>query len=142
MKGKILDSVYNPGYDSWVLKQTKYGRFSGYTKLHPADEDIDNSYDGCRIAEFRADLQAYKEKAKRMRERAKGARIVWHAIIDYIDNDEADIITKEVEMLEKQADAAREYYENMKAYEPMFINSLLKKRRETREMIDKRNAGN
>ena len=64
MKGRILESEYNPGYNSWILKQTKYGTFSGEVFLQEEDEDIDNSFDGCRIAEFDANLKAYKEKAK------------------------------------------------------------------------------
>lgn len=138
MRGKIIDSNYNPGFDSWVLKQTKYGIFDGYAELHKDDADIDNSYDGCRIAEFRADLQAYHEKAKWLRQRAVGARIVCNRLYKTLDNEHYKILIDEVEMLEKQAQDAREYYERMKAYEPMFIKNLLKKRRETREMIDKR----
>lgn len=138
MRGKIIDSIYNPGYNSWVLKQTKYGIFSGEAYLSEADDDIDNSIDGCRIAEFRTDLQAYQEKARWMRQRAVGADILAKRIIDRVDDETYDIICKEVEMLEKQADDAKEYCKRMKAYEPMFIKNLLQKRRETREMIDKR----
>ena len=64
MHGKILDSEYNPGYSSYVLKQTKYGTFSAEIFLQSEDKDIDNSFDGCRIAEFDCDTKAYKEKAK------------------------------------------------------------------------------
>ena len=64
MKGKILDSDYIPGYESYVEKQTKYGTFFSIVRLDEEDEDIDNSFDGCRIAEFDCNLKAYKEKAK------------------------------------------------------------------------------
>lgn len=138
MRGKIIDSAYNPGYDSWVLKQSKYGTFDGYAEICDEDADIDNSIDGCRIAEFRADLRAYQEKARWMRQRAVGADILAKRIIDRVDDETYDIICKEVEMLEKQANDAKEYCKRMKAYEPMFIKNLLQKRRRTREMIDKR----
>ena len=136
MKGKILKSQYNPGWDSWVLKQTKYGTFNGEAILHPEDEDIDNSFDGCRIAEFRADLQAYKEKAKWLRQRAIGARIAWKSIYKVLDDIEYKLLTDEVEMLENQAQRAKEYYERMKDYEPIYIKNLIKNRRETRERIE------
>ena len=64
MKGRIIDSQYMPGYSSWVLKQTKYGLFSAEVFLKEEDKDIDNSFDGCRIAEYDCDTKAYKEKAK------------------------------------------------------------------------------
>jgi len=141
MRGKILDSLYNPGYDSWVLKQTKYGIFDGEARLHPHDEDIDNSFDGCKIAEFRADLKSCKEKAKWMRQRAIGARIVAQSCWRVLEDTEAEAeVEKIVAMLEKQADDTQEYYKRMKAYEPMFIKNLLQERRETREMINKRKA--
>lgn len=143
MKGKIIDSAYNPGYDSWILKQSKYGTFDGYAEICDEDADIDNSIDGCRIAEFRADLRAYQEKARWMRQRAVGARIVYNCAIkdkniEYIEDKALNALRNEVEMLEKQANDAKEYCKRMKAYEPMFIKNLLQERRETREMIDKR----
>ena len=136
MKGKILKSQYNPGWDSWIVKQTKYGTFDGEAILHPDDEDIENSFDGCRIAEFRADLQAYREKAKWLRQRAIGARILYdtNKTLIYDCNIENELL-KTVEMLENQADRAKEYYERMKDYEPIYIKNLIKNRRETREMI-------
>ena len=74
-----------------------------------------------------------------MRQRAIGARIVAQSCWRVLDDSEAeDEIEKIVKMLEKQADDAKEYYKRMKAYEPMFVKNILQKRRETREMIDKR----
>ena len=136
MRGKIIESDYHPGCDSWILKQTKYGMFSGRAELHPDDEDIDNSFDGCRIAEFRADLQAYQEKAKWMRQRAIGARILFETNKELIlDANIEDELEKTVNMLEQQADAAREYYERMKSYEPIFIKNILNQRREIRHKV-------
>ena len=136
MKGKILESEYHLGYDSWILKQTKYGTFSGQAELHPQDKDIDNSFDGCRIAEFRADLQAYQEKARWMRQRAVGARILFETNKELIlDANIEEELEKTVKMLEQQADAAREYCERMKSYKPIFIKNILKQRREMQSKI-------
>lgn len=64
MKGKILASEFLPGYSSYVAKQTKYGTFYSEVFLQDTDRDIDNSFDGCRIAEFDCNLKSAKEKAK------------------------------------------------------------------------------
>lgn len=139
MKGKILESQYNPGYSSYVLKQTKYGTFSSEVFIHDEDKDIDNSFDGCRIAEFDCDTKAYKEKAKWLRQRAIGARALYNNS-QFIDSivDSDDRMYEQVLFLEKEADKAKNYYERRKDYRPIFINNLLKRRRETRDLINKR----
>ena len=140
MKGKILESRYNPGYSSYVLKQTKYGTFSSEVFIHDEDKDIDNSFDGCRIAEFDCDTKAYKEKAKWLRQRAIGARALYNNS-QFIDSivDSDDRMYEQVLFLEREADKAKNYYERRKDYRPIFINNLLKRRRETRNLINKKN---
>ncbi len=140
MKGKILDSEYNPGYSSYILKQTKYGAFAAEVFLQEEDIDIDNSFDGCRIAEFDCDTQAYKKKAKQLRQRAIGARILYETNKDFYKFDDNGSLAKTVLMLENQADRAKEYYERRKDYRPIFIKNLLTRRREARKMIDNRKA--
>lgn len=133
MKGKILNSFYNPGYNSWVQKQTKYGIFDSEVFLQEEDKELDNSFDGCRIAEFDCDLKAYKEKAKRMHQRAIGARTLYNnlAFIEsFVDYD--DRVYEQVLYLEREAKKAREYYERMKDYRPIFIRNLLTKRKAIR----------
>lgn len=141
MKGKILESEYHPGYSSYVLKQTKYGTFGAEVFLQKEDIDIDNSFDGCRIAEFDCDTKAYKEKVKRLRQRAIGARILYETNKTLIfDTNIEEELYKTVLMLENQADKAKEYYERRKDYRPIFIKNLLTRRREARKMIDERKA--
>ena len=139
MKGKILESQYNPGWDSWVLKATKYGTFSGHVFLDDEDSDIDNSFDGCRIAEYRCDLQAYKEKAKRLRERAIGVETAYKNIRQSESGDDLVMIKldRQVEYAWREYHKAKEYYERMRDYLPMFIESLGKQRRETRKKTEK-----
>ena len=140
MKGKILDSQYNPGYSSYILKQTKYGTFSSEVFIRDEDKDIDNSFDGCRIAEFDCDTKAYKEKAKWLRQRAIGARTLYNnsqLVNSIVDSD--DRMYEQVLFLEREADKAKNYYERRKDYRPIFINNLLKRRRETRNLINKKN---
>ena len=145
MKGKILESIYNPGYDSWVMKQTKFGTFDSQVYLDEDDEDIDNSFDGCRIAAFDCDLKAYKERAKWFRQRAIGARTLANNLETMYNwglEDPMNIkLWEQVDYMFREADKAKATYESMKAYRPMFIESLLKKRREARELINKKEDG-
>lgn len=143
MKGKVLESQYNPGYDSWVLKATKYGTFDGHVFLHELDEDIDNSFDGCRIAEFDCNLKAYKEKAKWMRQRAIGSKNIYNNVMNSLIDEEiewtddikhvCDKFLDQTKYMFYEADKARDYYERMKDYRPIFIKNLLTKRREARK---------
>lgn len=132
MKGKILDSDYIPGYESYVEKQTKYGTFFSVVRLDEEDEDIDNSFDGCRIAEFDCNLKAYKEKAKWMRQRAIGARTLCNNLFDVLDEENWCKVNHQVDVAFHDADKAREYYERMRDYRPIYIENLLKQRREIR----------
>lgn len=140
MKGKIIAEQYNPGYDSWILKQTKYGLFDGYVQLDEEDLDIDNSFDGCRIAEFDADTKSDKERAKWFNQRAYGARILFDNVKTSLTEEELEqyqlILEKmerQVNYLTKEARQAKERYENRLAYRPMRINSIIKGRREIRK---------
>ena len=135
MKGKITYSSYLPGYSSCVAKQTKYGEFWSEVFLQEEDQNIDNSFDGCRIAEFDCNLKAAKEKAKWMRQRAIGARTLYLNIIDNLDMETCDKIERQVYFAFREADKARDYYERMKDYRPIYIENLLKRRREARNLI-------
>jgi hypothetical protein len=140
MKGKIIYSDYLPGYSSTVRKQTKYGEFCSEVFLQEEDKDIDNSFDGCRIAEFDCNLKATKEKAKWMRQRAIGARTLYNNIRNYYPIEQnqyelLDAIGAQAYYMEREADKARDYYERMKDYRPIYIENLLKRRRETRSLI-------
>lgn len=135
MKGKIIASEFLPGYSSYVAKQTKYGTFYSEVFLQEEDKDIDNSFDGCRIAEFDCNLKAMKEKAKWMRQRAIGARILCDNLYNALDEETWRKVASQVDIAYKEADKARNYYERMKDYRPIYIENLLKRRRETRSLI-------
>ena len=139
MKGRILESQYIPDYNSFVMKETKYGTFAAETILREEDSDIDNSFDGCRISEYKCDLQAYKEKAKRLRERAIGVETAYKNIRQSESGDDLVMIKldRQVEYAWREYHKAKEYYERMRDYLPMFIESLGKQRREMREKTEK-----
>lgn len=142
MKGKILESQHNPGYDSYILKHTKYGTFSSQVFLQEEDKDIENSFDGCRIAEYNADLQAYKMKAKMMRQRAIGAQTVYNNIAqsctpEDLESDFMQKLARQVDYLRREADKAKDYYERMTDYRPFFIDHLLDNRRKANALYKK-----
>lgn len=148
MKGTILYAEYDEGTGvSTVTKQTKYGTFTRSVRVHPQDEDIANQYDGCYFAELKCDIAAYKERAKYMRERAKG---VTHAfnVLSYADaqaNPYLDDMAPEWYLLANQADIAwrnaEQAYETYKILKDSYmalIETTLRQRREMREHIKKK----
>lgn len=146
MKGTILYAEYdeNAGV-SVVTKQTKYGTFTRSVHVHPQDEDIANQYDGCYFAELKCDIAAYKERAKFMRERAKG---ITHAfnVLSYADaqaNPFMEEMAPEWYQLANQADIAwrnaeqaYETYTILKESYNALIETTLRQRREMRNRIE------
>lgn len=148
MKGTILYAEYDEGTGvSTVTKQTKYGTFTRSVRVHPQDEDIANQYDGCYFAELKCDIAAYRERAKFMRERAKG---ITHAfnVLSHADaqaNPYMDEMASEWYLLAHQADIAwcnaEQAYETYKILKDSYtalIETTLRQRREMREHIKKK----
>ena len=145
MKGTILYAEYDEGTGvSVVTKQTKYGTFTRSVRVHPQDEDIANQYDGCYFAELKCDIAAYKERAKFMRERAKG---ILHAynVLSYadiqagIDGEETWCLVKhQADIAQYIADQAHETYKILKDSYNALIETTLRQRREMREHIKKK----
>ena len=109
MKGTILYAEYDEGTGvSVVTKQTKYGTFTRSVRVHQQDEDIANQYDGCYFAELKCDIAAYQERAKFMRERAKGITHAFNVLshADAQSNPYMDEIAPEWYLLAHQADLA------------------------------------
>jgi hypothetical protein len=148
MKGTILYAEYDEGTGvSVVTKQTKYGTFTRSVRVHPQDEDIANQYDGCYFAELKCDIAAYQEKAKFMRERAKG---ITHAfnVLSYADTqrdpyiedmkEEWYALAHQADIAWKQAEDATETYHILKDAYYALIEQTLRQRRELRDKINKK----
>ena len=108
MKGKIVaQGTYQIGNATYVQKETKYGTFTGKVKLSEEDLPMENSFDGYRFAEQKCDIQAYHEKAKRLRERAIGIEHAYNVL------EKAGIDPSDYTMfkLRRQVTAAWEEYE-------------------------------
>lgn len=149
MKGTILYAEYDEGTGvSTVIKATKYGTFKRSVRVHPEDEDIANQYDGCMFAEIKCDIAAYQEKAKFLRERAKGIEHAFN-VLSNADAQRADYKLDEMKQewydLYHQMDIA--YARAEDAFETYTLlrdsyKALVEHNLKTRRKIRKRTAKN
>lgn len=156
MRGTILESQFEEGKNyynlgseeahyrpstSYVRKETKYGTFYGKAQAASDDEDIANQWDGCRFAEMKCDIKAYKAKMKLMEQRALGVQhaftVITQSFIAQGDNDFYDnpVYLK----LERQRQVAwdnyyraKDQYELMKDSYSGFCAHIIKQRRKFR----------
>lgn len=142
MRGRIIYNEYTEetGY-TIVEKATQYGAFMGEAQVHPSDRDIANAWDGYNFAEMKCDIQAAKEKAKWMRQRAIGAENAWKTLIHMGNNDEKTLINlaHQVESMHKEADRYKEIYEEMRDAYPAYTQIMLDHRRQLRNRVKENN---
>lgn len=144
-KVHILDSHYTMGY-SRVVKSSPYGVVRGYAQLSKEDADIANQWDGCKIAEMRADLEIQKRRTKKLNHRA----IVVDEIVNYIlkefylhpdryesIEDVKDLLGKIQRSARKQARDNQEKTACMAESIPTKIDTLLEERHTVRDQIEK-----
>lgn len=152
MKGTILYAEYDEGTGvSVVTKQTKYGTFTRSVKVHEYDADIANQYDGCYFAELKCDIAAYQERAKYMRERAKGIthafNVLSHADAQanpYMDEmaPEWYLLAHQADLAWRNAEQAFETYKILKESYSALIETTLRQRREMRDRIEHKHKSN
>ena len=65
---KLAQADFEDGF-SCVSIDTDCGKFSGVANVHPEDADIQSSFIGCEIAEYRATIAYFKEKLKRLKQK-------------------------------------------------------------------------
>lgn len=147
MKGTILYAEYDEATGiSKVIKQTKYGTFTRSVRVHPEDEDVANQYDGCYFAELKCDIAAYQQKAKFLRERAKGIEHAFQ-VLSHADaqrdpemnemKNEWYQLHRQMDIAYKLAEDADETYHILKDSFYAFIEQTLRQRREIREKVNK-----
>ncbi len=152
MKGTILYAEYDEGTGvSIVTKQTKYGTFTRSVRVHEYDADIANQYDGCYFAELKCDIAAYQERAKFMRERAKGIthafNVLSHADAQanpYMDEmaPEWYLLAHQADLAWRNAEQAFETYKILKESYSALIETTLRQRREMRDRIERKHKSN
>lgn len=144
-KVHILDSYYKMGF-SQVEKSSPYGVIKGYARLDNEDADIANQWDGCKIAEMRADLEIQKRRTKKLNHRA----IVVNEIVNYMlkefylypdryesVEDVKVLLDKIWRSARKQARDNQEKTARMEESLPAKIDTLLEERHAVRDQIDK-----
>lgn len=144
-KVHILDSYYEMGF-SQVEKSSPYGVVKGYAQLGKEDMDIANQWDGCKIAEMRADLEIQKRRTKKLNHRA----IVVDEIVNYMlkefylypdryesVEDVKVLLDKIWRSARKQAKDNQEKTARMEESLPAKIDTLLEERHAMREQIEK-----
>ena len=144
-KVHILDSYYKMGF-SEVEKSSPYGVVKGYAQLGKEDMDIANQWDGCKIAEMRADLEIQKRRTKKLNHRA----IVVDEIVNYMlkefylypdryesVEDVKVLLDKIWRSARKQAKDNQEKTARMEESLPAKIDALLEERHAVRDQIEK-----
>lgn len=144
-KVHILDSYYKMGF-SQVEKSSPYGIVKGYARLNKEDEAIANQWDGCKIAEMRADLEIQKRRTKKLNHRA----IVVDEIVNYMlkefylypdryesVEDVKVLLDKIWRSARKQARDNQEKTARMEESLPAKIDALLEERYAVRDQIEK-----
>ena len=109
---KTIYSEYNKETGiSKVIIGTECGHFTGISRLHPEDKDIESNFAGCHYAEMRALIKYMKRKAANLQNQ-----------IDILKNTikmlscEKDIkrVQKEIYLLEDRKYQFKEYQKQLK----------------------------
>lgn len=132
---EIVKAEYNPETGvSYVEKVTRYGTFSGRAKVSDCDKDVANRWDGCRFAEFKADLKMRKNKVKQYHQRYIGAKMAFDNIAQGHDP-ESEVML----LLRRQYTLMyRDYVHELQKYTEMkhsyrdYVKNTLNVRRELR----------
>lgn len=138
MHKKILKSDYNSETGiSTVTIVDQWGTHTATTKLHPEDVDVANQWDGCVAAHYKAELKSLKQKIKAMRERKRGAEILFNNLAENTLPDDATLIRakRQVQVMGRELDLLQEQYHSMKHNYPNMIEKYLDDKRKFREMI-------
>lgn len=142
MKGRVLSATYENGV-STVTKVTKYGTFTGSSKLQEEDRDIVSAILGGTFAEMKCDIQAYHQRARIMRERANGVRhaynVVYEACYMSAGDDEPLALDDTLFRLARQADIAdaiaeeaMDDYKDIRDSYPELVARILDQKRKIR----------
>lgn len=146
-KTKIVYTKYDQkdGY-SLVVKDSPYGRIYGHAFLNDEDKEIANQWDGCKIAEMRADFEIQKRRTKKLKHRA----IVVDEIVNYMlkefylypdryesVEDVKVLLDKIWRSARKQARDNQEKTARMEESLPAKIDTLLEERYAVRDQIEK-----
>lgn len=145
-KTKLVHADYNiKDGMSLVTKDSPYGRVFGYAFVNE-EEDIEyaNQWDGCAIAEMRADLEIQKRRTKKLNVRADAINEALCYVLNNIPMEELSKNNPALYYLEelsfsasKQAKDNQAKLARMKKVLPTKIDALLDERKKVQEQIEK-----
>jgi hypothetical protein len=120
---------------SIVVKQSKYGTFTGIATLNEEDADVANKWDGCSFAEAKCDIQIARRKASMLYQRYLGARDVYNAVMNSAHDDVPELRTLEhqVNVMRRNYEAQRSKYREMRSKYKDYVDKKLDARRSVRE---------
>lgn len=145
-KVHMVDAVYNEE-DGWsvVTKDSPYGRVRGWAEVDITEED-GNHWDGCKIAEMRADIEIQKRRTKQLNHRSMVTdEIVNHVLKElelypdrYQSIDDMKKLLANIQWsAKKQAKDNQKKLARMRESLPAKIDTLLEERQAIREQIEK-----
>lgn len=138
-RGTIIESYYNEDlFIGTVIKATKYGTFIGVSQAVEEDLDVANEWDSYKICEAKCDIQFYKEKANRMRERYLGVQYAYQNLTQNGEQShDLDRLARQVEIARQDWQQAKENYENMRDMFSCYCDNLVRSRKILREQYKK-----
>lgn len=119
----------------------KYGVFKAFVTTDPEDYDIENQWDGCRIANYKCHIKYLKAHYKTLYEHYRAQKHMFDVFINAFDLSD-ELSQKYVQHLSHQVNIAyREYKVALGQYNKWvgdyaeFIDYTLKSRREIRDTL-------
>lgn len=140
MKGKILDSWHNEDRKTtYVKKQTKYGEFEGLVYLDESDADIYNKWDGYRFAEYRCDLQSFRQHIKNLKQQRIGIKHLYSSLKQNFNTDDKCMIyiQNQIKDISKRINKMNEIYREKIDGFIDYTNLVLNERRDFRKKNEK-----
>lgn len=110
------------GY-SCVSIDTDCGRFYGTAQVHPEDINIQSSFIGCEIAEYRATIAYFEEKLKRLNIEIKTLESLKNDFIKTYREQYHECVLLEKRLKQKQ-ELKKEYKENIKTLKGIIKNKV------------------
>lgn len=115
---KLISSNYDEESGiSNIIIATEIGNFYGYAFLHPDDKNVASSFLGCEIAEYRATIEYFREKLKRINISLNTLYELQYALNDFTPL----VINKRITQKEQYK---KELQENIKSLQEVINNKV------------------
>ena len=119
---KLAQADFEDGF-SCVSIDTDCGKFSGVANVHPEDINIQSSFIGCEIAEYRATIAYFKEKLKRLNIEIKTLENLRNDFIKTYKEQYHECVLLEKRLKQKQ-ELKKEYKKNIQSLKDIIKNKV------------------